>query len=452
MNMKTLITDLRKLPKQSQRFLQNMQNAIANAQQAAQNAAAQIQSAQGSAPSPAPVAPLAPTVAPAPASSNLTQQQINALAQERANEMIAQMQQAQILASSGQTYSRFNPVEDIVDKQTQLVTAGLWSDNQGSLSTFFTSSTQTVSQTRHYVEVYQKDISQTGSAVQFALAYGNINGSGSSNLGTNDNPASKAIYAQYARLLLEPTATQFVTEGSGSTDHIYIVNVQRNRMKEALDVGNWELPLTSINSKSANASGSGVSSLGSSTFTLIDDSSINAGTTGASGKVYNIVSGSIDDGVFFDGGATQIKYYGLFYPQHGTLILDGKMLDQQLAFQSNTGSNSEGNNHFLLYHSISGSKSANDKAFEARNEETITSTHYFVRIKNGQYNFSNNPSYVTGSVGEIAQSTFIGDPISYITTVGLYNDSNELLAVAKLSKPLLKSFSREALVRVKLDF
>ena len=84
---------LLKLPKQSQRgFLSNMQNAIANAQQAAQqaaaNAAAQIQAAQGSGPSPAPVAPtLAPPVAPAPASSNLTQQQINALAQQRANEI-----------------------------------------------------------------------------------------------------------------------------------------------------------------------------------------------------------------------------------------------------------------------------------------------------------------------------------------------------------------------------
>ena len=44
------------------------------------------------------------------------------------------------------------------------------------------------------------------------------------------------------------------------------------------------------------------------------------------------------------------------------------------------------------------------------------------------------------------------NPRSYITTVGLYNDANELLAVAKLSKPLLKSFDREAVVKVKLDF
>jgi hypothetical protein len=126
--------------------------------------------------------------------------------------------------------------------------------------------------------------------------------------------------------------------------------------------------------------------------------------------------------------------------------------------QTNVGSSSEGNNHFALFHSISGSALLTDPetsdpyGFLARNSEKVTSTHYFVRIKNAEYNFSNNPSYVTGSVGQLAQSTFVGDPKTYITTVGLYNDSQELLAVAKLSKPLLKSFQREALIRVKLDF
>jgi hypothetical protein len=101
-----------------------------------------------------------------------------------------------------------------------------------------------------------------------------------------------------------------------------------------------------------------------------------------------------------------------------------------------------------MFHSISGSVAG----FQARNSQKITSAHYFVRIKNGQYNFSNNPTYTTGSDGVLAQSTFIGDPKTYITTIGLYNNRQELLAVAKLSQPLLKSFSREALVRVKLDY
>ena len=440
--MKTMIKKLKQLPKNGQKPGSN-----------------QGQQYGGRTPVPAGITPAGPsTTSPSvdPAANtgvtgNATQAQIEALAQQRANEMIAQMQQAQILANSGQSYSRFNPVDDIVDKQTQLVTSGLWSGNVGSLNTFFTSSTQTVSQIRHYVDVYDKLITATGSAKQFSIAYGNINGSGSSKLGTSDNPASKAIYGQYSRLLLDPTATQFNIQGSGTTDSIYIINVQRNRMKESLDVGNWELPLSNISSSRAtNASGSGCEvSASAFTHTLIDDSSNgDGGTSTTSGYVYNVVSGSIDNGIHNPAAPV---YYGLFYPSHGAIVLDGKKLDSALGFLTNTGSNSEGNNHFGLYHSISGS-AANSKAFEARNQETITSTHYFVRIKNGMYNFSNNPSYTTGSVGELAQTSFVGDPVSYITTVGLYNDSNELLAVAKLSKPLLKSFSREALVRVKLDF
>jgi hypothetical protein len=375
--------------------------------------------------------------------------QVQLLAQQLADQIVADQQQVNILSNSGKTFSRFNSVEDIVDKQTQVVTAGLWSDNQGLLDTFYTSSAQTNSQRRYYVDVLQKSPQLTGSAVQFACAFGHVLGSGSSNLG-NDDPASKAVYAQYKQLLLEQNATRFITAGSGSTEYIYVVNVQRNRMKEQLDAGNWQLPLSTISSSRAtNATGSVLISGSAKTFTFIDDSSISAGTSTSSGKVFNVVSGSINGGIY---NASNPVYYGLFYPKYGSIVLDGKMLDQDLGFATNTGSNSEGNNHFALFHSISGSYGANSQTFEARNQETITSTHYFVRVKNGNYNFSNNPSFTTGSVGQFAQSTFVGDPKTYITTIGLYNDSQELLAVAKLSKPLLKNFSKEALVRVKLDF
>jgi hypothetical protein len=374
--------------------------------------------------------------------------QVQQLAQQIADQIVAEQQQTNIISNSGKTYTTFNSVEDIVDKQTQIVTAGLWSDNQGLLDTFYTASSQTNSQRRYYVDVYQKSPQETGSAVQFACAFGHVLGSGSSN--ANDDPASKAVYAQYKQLLLEKDASRFVTAGSGSTEYIYVVNVQRNRMKEQLDAGNWQLPLSTISSSRAtNATGSVLLSGSAKTFTFIDDSSVSSGTETSSGRVYNIVSGSIDNGIY---NSANPIYYGLFYPKYGSIVLDGKMLDQDLDFTTNLNSNSEGNNHFALFHSISGSFGANSQAFEARNQETVTSTHYFVRIKNGNYNFSNNPSFTTGSVGEFAQTTFVGDPKTYITTIGLYNNSQELLAVAKLSKPLLKNFSKEALIRVKLDF
>ena len=103
-----------------------------------------------------------------------------------------------------------------------------------------------------------------------------------------------------------------------------------------------------------------------------------------------------------------------------------------------------------LYTAISGSSTLGGY-FAARAEEDISSTHYFVRVKNSEYNFSNNPTFST-TVGQLQNSSMVGNPNVYITTVGLYNDENELVATAKLSKPLLKNFSREATVRVKLDY
>ena len=346
--------------------------------------------------------------------------------------------------TSTNTFSVFAP-DDVVTNSKQTVTAGLWSDGLGSLTTFFTSSTQTTSQRRYYVDIYNDVPSLDTSATQFSIAYGNALGSGSSELGTEENPASKAIYSQYRSLLLEKNASRFITAGSGSTDSIYVINVKRNRVKERLDEGNFELPLIGIDVRDTNATGSVTVTTSSGSITLIDDSSVASATVGVAGRVYNIVSGSLSAGVF---NTSAPIYYGLFYPDYGVMVLDGKMLDQQLNFNTNTGSNSEGSNHFALFHSISGSNSG----FQARNSQQITSANYFVRVKNGQYNFSNNPSYTTGSSGLLAQSTFIGNPKSYITTIGLYNERNELLAVAKMSKPLLKSFSREQLIRVKLDY
>lgn len=372
--------------------------------------------------------------------------QVRELAQQLAQEIIAEQQQTQLIARNGRVFTKFDQLNDVVSNQTETVTAGLWSDNVAGLLTYFTSSDQTVTQRRYYTDVYQLDPSADGSVVQFVVAYGHANGSGSSAQGTLNDSPSKAIYSQYKQLLLNPNESRFTTAGSGSTDSIYIVNFKRNRIKERLDAGNFELPLTNITARDSNATGS--VTVGSNVITLIDDSSLASPSIGDSGKIYNIVSGSLFNGVH---NPSDPIYYGLAYPDYGILILDGKMLDQQLAFTTNTASNSEGNNHFGLYHSISGS-GVQGVEFLARNSEKITSTHYFVRIKNAEYNFSNNPSYITGSVGELSEPSFIGDPKTYITTIGLYNNSQELLAVAKLSKPLLKSFQREALVKVKLDF
>jgi hypothetical protein len=116
-------------------------------------------------------------------------------------------------------------------------------------------------------------------------------------------------------------------------------------------------------------------------------------------------------------------------------------------YSPSKSSNSDGLNNGRLYNAINLADS-----FGLNSQETITSDYVFVRARNSEFNYSENPSFISGSTGEVIYDNFINAPQVYITTVGMYNDSNDLLAVAKMSRPLLKDFTKEALVRVKLDF
>jgi hypothetical protein len=89
--------------------------------------------------------------------------------------------------------------------------------------------------------------------------------------------------------------------------------------------------------------------------------------------------------------------------------------------------------------------------FEARRTENISTQHFFVRATNREFNYSNNPTY-TKVDGSFVETTFETDPQTFITTVGLLNDSNEMIAVAKTSQPIVKSFDKEVLIKVKLSF
>lgn len=348
--------------------------------------------------------------------------------------------------------------DDIISNQQEEVTKGLWSNNVGSLLTFFTSSTQTAAQKQYYYETFQSASTSETAAPQFSIAYGHIAGSGSAESGASvaDYP-SKAIYSQFRQLLLEPNDTKFTINGI-DTNHIYVLSINRARMRERLDEGNFEVNIQALSgSGTTNVPLGGVFHTGSNvkalkdsgSIKLIDDSTVSAGSIGSYGKVYNLVSGSIATGVY---NTAAPHYYGLFYPQQGIAILNADTLNISCSFNTVTGSNINGDNSYKLFTAISGAAATSSLAFQARSAENVKSAYYFVRVKNAEYNFTNNPSFVTGSDGDFIQSTFVGDPRVYITTVGLYNNRQELLAVAKLSKPLMKSFTHEANIKVKLNF
>ena len=343
------------------------------------------------------------------------------------------------MALSG-AFKLFDADNDVVKNIKSTISSGIWSGGSGTLSAFYSQSAQSSSNGAYYYDIYKTSPATDSEAeVQFSITYGHLEGSGS--LGTvgaaTGNRATAAIHAQLVNLLLGPNVDRFTYAGDNTSDHFYAISLKRARMREKVDPGNWELHLDSGNANQVK---------------LIDDSKATANpTSGIGGRVFNVVSGSIATGTAVTKTAAASQAgggIGLFYPDTGLIILNADQVDSLVADVTTvTTSNTLGANVPRFFDSIvQGAK------FQARREERLSSTHFFCRAGNKEFNFSNNPTFFTASDGTFTQPTFFKDPKSYITTVGLFNDSNELLAVAKLSQPVLKSYSREALIKVKLDF
>jgi len=77
---------------------------------------------------------------------------------------------------------------------------------------------------------------------------------------------------------------------------------------------------------------------------------------------------------------------------------------------------------------------------------------YFCRALNKQFNYTNNPTAISNQVLGSITASLTSNPNTYITSVGLYNDEGDLLAIAKLSPPLRKNFQSERIVEVRTDW
>jgi hypothetical protein len=341
------------------------------------------------------------------------------------------------------SFKRLDPEDFIVSSDS--ITAPCWSDYTAELTEFFTNPQQTNGSSGvYYTNVYQTASNNPSAEVQFAIAYGNIYGSGGLWYDTNipGYSPTRTVYGQYRSLVLGDENSNFVFGGTTSDD-FFALSIERNRYKESLFPGSLNLTLTN----------------GSDTIQITDNSrNVTAQTFLDSGRVFDLVSGSngegVTTGISYQGlpGYTVSGSYGWLLPDIGVILLNPKALalssanggiDLTLPYNSDENDN---NPNALLTCIDAGAN------FALNSQETISSDFIFVRARNAEFNYSTNPSFISGSTGTVLYDSFINAPQTYVTTVGLYNDANELLAVAKLSRPLLKDFTKESLIRVKLDF
>ena len=467
--------------------------------------------------------------------------------------------------TQGGAYVLLGPGDMVVSNDS--VTAAMWSDNNPTLNIFYTSSTQVSSNVaEYYTSVYQTASVEVSAEIQFDIAYGDVEGSGSHSLNklvTGSTP-TRTTYGQYRNLVLGDENASFVFANVTSS-YWYAMPIERARYKQSILPGTWTLALQGYTSTVvtttittgiqldpltqtviANA-GSQTIAIADYTWCYEDGSVIEAGAAnplaptkggditliglaatgftsikfttsptniqvgnllkidgGAlggvngsndiyirvnpsfvaagdaikltdnsklttttqfsdAGRIFQIVSGSA--GVLggnlknVNGYTATSGSYGYLLPDINTLLLNGEALDALpqgggINFGTSRSFDASGNNALSLVNALNraGDPAQGNTGFTINSKEDLSSDYIFCRARNSEYNYSANPSFISSSTGAVLFSSFIENPTTYITTVGLYTRLNELVAVAKLSRPLEKNFTKELLVRVKLDF
>ena len=349
----------------------------------------------------------------------------------------------------------FNIAEDTITTQIT-VTNGFFDGGVGTLAgSNFTTSSLSSTQKSYYYNI------QYSSKDHFSVTYGHIGGSGSAVESATTEGTTQAIYKQFYNFT-EADASK-VRDGSGwsmvdgtngsnaVTQHdVFILTSERLQMKDRLNPGTWTITL----SGSLTAAGTGTN------IELTDDSKTVDAESAPFGPRYNIVSGSA--------GSVQTAYttktYGFFYPDAGLMVLSANALSSSLpglpSFKTAAGGTATVGNGFASDTRV---VAAADNAWKMvrglqegsvtlRSEEQQYVYDYFCRAKSNEFNLSQNLTFWSGSQYDIRHSDMVTNPQTFISEVGLYDGQNSLVAVGRVSSPINKNFSSEAIVKVRLTY
>ncbi len=305
--------------------------------------------------------------------------------------------------------------------------------------------------------------SSTPTVEEFNVTFGSTNGYGGDTGSYGQASPTEAIYKQYASMLLAPTEVTggfFISSpasdssiSSGKDEEIFILSARRSNMKDRLNKGTWTIVL------------SGSSNSNNQRLSLTDDSANNSPTATPAGDRYNIISGAAGTIV----SASTARNFGFFYPDMGVMIFskaelsrsiqgDSGSIDNTVVFASasqlgfGTTATATANTKQALRFINCLQSSVGDSELTFRDEEDQVSAQYFCRVRSGHMNFSNNPTFVSGSLNELRHDKMKGNPTTFITSVQLYNSNGDMVAVGNLSTPLKKNFQSEATIKVKLTY
>ena len=195
--------------------------------------------------------------------------------------------------------------------------------------------------------------------------------------------------------------------------------------------------------------------------TTITITQVNVGAAGNTAVTNNLANVSIGGATagqagVFTGGVSNVTT-GLIYYQAGIAVLSASVFGTSAQIMNNATSSFDNALQSASIDQFSDGLRNRVQNISFNNTTELNSTIYFCRASKNEFNYSSNPTYISGSkiivkTNPGVANEFLQQPRAYITTVGLYSASNELLAVAKLSEPLKKTPTNEVTLRVRLDY
>jgi len=259
---------------------------------------------------------------------------------------------------------------------------------------------------------------------------------------SNQNSKKLNVYSQMAQVLVGYDAAGSIqsfdrdgdiASGGDKIDEAIFVNFSRLLTKDEMKKGSFSMSVMT----------GGAPGAVSDAMTITDVGAAND---------YRVNSPAGEYGILYTGSADAGYGVGLVYYQAGVVVLSGSVfaasqMGNGVLVETGFDAIATGSNIEMM------AKSFRNRLtnISFNNTVELNSTVYFCRASHNEFNYSNNPTYLSSSQIRVKNST-TDNPVSYVTTVGLYSSDNELLAVAKLSEPLKKDPNTEVTLRVRLDF
>jgi hypothetical protein len=257
---------------------------------------------------------------------------------------------------------------------------------------------------------------------------------------TNQEDKKSNMYTQMAQILAGFDTTgsvrRFDADGNYSTatdkhNEVFFMNFSRLLVKDEIKKGSFSL------------------TLGTASAWATAHSETSVITDAAASTNYKINSPAGEFGIL-KRGTTNV---GLLYYQAGIAVLTGSVLGAQATTQLRRSEEKfEATLSGSTMDIMADAFSHRIKNISFNNTTELNSTIYFCRANHNEFNYSSNPTYLSGSKVVVKSNNIMNPPRAYATTVGLYSADNELLAVAKLSEPLRKDPTNELTLRVRLDY